>query len=458
MKMDTPLGTPSHDTIPASNPAPGMSRGIDRRALFLGVGSRLLRTSVAAAIAASAYGCGEGPETTPSPSTGRPDEAIPSQGYIRLAFNESPYGPPPAAVAAVDEMLSRPYAMDSPDTHFLPGINRYPDFLNTELTEAIARLHAVHTANVIPCCGISELLYMCSQAFLGKGKRLVITDGTFPLLQHYAAGNGTDITLIPPTRDYHVDLDGMLDAVSTDTGLVYVANPDNPTGTLLSLSDIRGFVEAAVARNSQVVVLLDEAYIDYVLLDPLPEAVSLVSQYPVVVGRTFSKAYGMAGLRGGYAVTHEALARALNGALSGYFGGDPGWRMFEGNINRLATAALLGSLSASGQAFVDQIRQQNAEMRQLLSAGMVSLGYAPLESHANFLLVRVGVDGEHMRRWLCDRGILVQAAGSFHPRYREWIRVSVGNQTELETFLDVLGGFDSSARSPACFAVFYMGI
>jgi histidinol-phosphate aminotransferase len=429
---------------------------IDRRAFIREVGSLFLRTAAAATITSSACGCGEGPQ--PKPQKWRPDEGIPAEGYIRLAFNESPYGPPPAALATVDEMLSRPYAMASQDTHFLPGINRYPDFLNTDLTTAIAGLHGVSTFNVIPCCGISELLYMCSEAFLGKGRNLIITDGTFPLLQHYASSRGADIILIPPAEDHRVDLDGILDAVRSDTSLVYLANPDNPTGTVHSFSEIKSFVEAAVNKNSQVVVLLDEAYMDYVLLDPLPEAVSLVGQYPVIVGRTFSKAYGMAGLRGGYAVAHRDLVHVLNGDASGFFGGDCGWRMFECDVNRLATAAILGSLSPSGQNFVAQVRQQNAEMRQRLSAGLRSLGYTPLESHTNFLLVKVGIEGERTRTWLCNRKILIQAAGSFHPRYGDWIRVSVGDQSEVDTLLAALRGFDPSSQSPPCFAVFYMGI
>ena len=456
--MEKPLGATSHDTIPASDPKPSVSGRIDRRAFIRDIGSLFLRTAAAATITAAAYGCGEDSQPKLPPQKGQPDQAIPAEGYIRLAFNESPYGPPPAALAAVDEMLLRPYAMASAETHFLPGINRYPDFLNTDLTETIADLHGVTTFNVIPVCGISELLYMCSEAFLGNGRNLIITDGTFPLLRHYASNRGAEITLVPPTQDYHVDLDAILNAVRSDTSVVYLANPDNPTGTIHSFSDIKTFVEAVVSKNSEVVVLVDEAYMDYVLLDPLPEAVSLVRQYPVIVGRTFSKAYGMAGLRGGYAVAQQTLVNVLNGDSSGFFGGDPGWRMFECDVNRLATAAILGSLSPPGQDFVAHVRQQNAEMRQLLSAGLRSLGYAPLDSHTNFLLVNVGMDGERMRSWLCNRNILVQAGGSFHPRYADWIRVSVGDQSELDTLLTALRDFGPSAQPPPCFAVFYMGI
>ena len=392
------------------------------------------------------------------PQEGRQsDQEIPSEGYLRLAFNESPYGPPPAALTAIEEMLDRPYAMGSEDTHFLPGINRYPDALNTQLTKTIARLHKVKTVNVIPCCGISELLYMCSQAFLGTGKNLVMPDATFPLLRHYAASRGSAITLVPYTSDYHVDLAALLDAVGPDTKLVYLANPDNPTGTVLSFSEIKGFVEAVITKNSESCVVVDEAYMDYVDLDPLPEASSLVLHHPVIVGRTFSKAYGMAGLRGGYAVVQKDLSRVLNGFLSGLLGGEPGWRMFEGDVNRLAGAAIIGGLSPSGQDFVRQVREQNTMARETLIAGLRSLGYGPLESHTNFVLALMGVDGEHLRNWLCGRKVLVQTGGSFHARYSDWIRISVGDRSEVETFLEVLAGYDRTSPASPCFNVFYKG-
>ena len=430
----------------------------DRREFIQGIGSLIL-SGVAGTqvLASSAFGCGGHTETRPPLKEDLSFQGIPPEGYVRLAFNESPYGPPPTAFAAIDEMLDHPYAMESQDTHFLPGINRYPDVLNTQLTKIIARLHRVKTMNVIPCCGISELLYMCSQAFLDIGRDLVMPDATFPLLRNYAMNRGTAIILVPYTSDHHVDLSAMLDAVGPNTSLVYLANPDNPTGTVLSFSAIKDFIEAVVARNSKTIVVVDEAYMDYVNLDPLPEAIPLIRHYPVIVGRTFSKAYGMAGLRGGYAIVRKDLSLILNGFLSGYFGGEPGWRMFEGNVNRLAGAAIAAALSPTGQDFVRQVRELNAGVREALIAGLNSLGYTPLESHTSFVFALMNGDGEHLRNWLCDRKILVQSGGSFHSRYGDWIRISVGDQAEVETFLGILAGYDKTSPVSSCFNVFYKG-
>jgi len=411
------------------------------------------------AVTAAAFGCGgDSSRREPQePGTG-PDPGIPPEGYVRLAFNESPFGPPPTALPAIEELLNRPYAMESPETPFLPGINRYPDFLNTLLTKAIARRHSLSTRYVVPCCGISELLYMSSQAFLGPGRHLLLSEGSFPLLAYYAEQKGREVRRVSRGSAHTADLEALLDAISSGTGLVYIANPDNPSGSLLSIADLELFASEAYRKNPETVVLIDEAYMEYVLQDPPPEAIRLVFQYPVLVGRTFSKAWGMAGLRAGYAVGNEDLILVLNGFLSGYLGGDVGWRMFEGNVNRIAGAAAEASLTEEGFTFLTSVREQNALLRAYLAESLVGLGFEPLPSEGNFLLVPVGSDGENLRRWLCSRRILVQAGASFHPRYLESIRVSVGTQQELDAFLDALSGYDPSLSHPSCFRVFYHGI
>jgi histidinol-phosphate/aromatic aminotransferase/cobyric acid decarboxylase-like protein len=166
----------------------------------------------------------------------------------------------------------------------------------------------------------------------------------------------------------------------------------------------------------------------------------------------------MAGLRGGYAVVQKDLSLVLNGFLSGYFGGETGWRMLEGNVNRLASAAIIGGLSSSGRNFVSRVREINVGVRENLVAGLNALGCGPLESHTNFVLTMVSADGEHLRNWLCERKILVQAGGSFHSRYREWIRISVGNQSEVATFLDALADYDRTSSTTPCANVFYKGL
>lgn len=412
----------------------------------------------AALISSAAFGCSGSDSQSVASSQGTGPQEVPSEGYVRLAFNESPFGPPAAVYTAMDEMLSRPYAIDSPDTHFLPGINRYPDFLNVELTDLFAKRHGISTRFVIPTCGISEICYMCSQAFLGPGKRLLIPEVTFALQAHYAEKMGCEVQRVPLTPQHAVDLEALLNEVDTDTGLIYIANPNNPTGSLVSYEDLKTFVREVHRKSADTVVFIDEAYMDYVEEDPLPEAVPLVRSFPVLVGRTFSKAFGLAGLRVGYVVGNEDLVLVLNGFLAGYLGGDIGWRMIEGNVNRMATAAAQGSLTAKGLDHIGQVRAWNTALRNHLAEELERLGYMPLPSHANFLMVSVGSDGENLRRYLCARKILVQAGGSFHPNYRNWIRVSVGDQDEIDALLGALKDYDPSSVYPSCFPVYYHGI
>jgi len=358
----------------------------------------------------------------------------------------------------MEEMLARPYAMDSSDTDFLPGINRYPDFLNVSLTEVAAARHQLSPQYCLPTCGISELIYMCSQAFLGPQRHLVMPEITYPLPAYYARAKGCEIRLAPLDDEHRLDLSALLERIDHETGLVYLANPNNPTGSLITYEELEDFVRLATRRTARMVVLIDEAYMDYVISEPLPEAIPLIHSYPVIVGRTMSKAFGLAGLRTGYAMGRDDLVLTLNGFLSGYLGGYPGWRMFEGNINRMAVAAAEASLTPEGLSFVATVRDRNAKLRDYLSDQLVSLGLNSLPSQTSFLLVSAGSNGENLRRWLCSRNILVQAGGSFHPCYQKWIRVSIGDRSEIDAFLEALAGYDPSRSYPACFPVFYQGI
>lgn len=414
-------------------------------------GCNALRDNAGAVLLASAaYGCSTGDTQGASPS--------PDKQTVRLAYNESPFGPPPAVHGAMEEMLSRPYAMDSPNPDFLPGINRYPGFLNTLPTDWVAGRHKISTRYVIVCCGISELLYMCSQAFLGPDRHLLMPELTYLLPEHYALEKGCEVRKAPMDSTHGIDLNALLERITPHTGLVYLANPNNPTGSLLSFDELENFVRQASSKSGGTVILIDEAYMDYVRESPLPEAVSLVKQFPVLVGRTFSKAFGMAGLRAGYVIGNADLVIDLNGFLSGYLGGNPGWRQFEGDVNRLAIAAMRAGLSDKGLAFVADVREQNALLRDDLVQGLQGFGFESLPSHANFLMVSEGSDGENLRRYLYASNFLVQAGGSFHSGYQNWVRVSVGNREEIDSFLETLKGYNPTTTYPSCPQIFYHGI
>jgi len=299
---------------------------------------------------------------------------------------------------------------------------------------------------------------MCSQAFLGPGRHLLVPETTYPLPASYAARKGCEVRTAPMDPAHGIDLAALLDRVRPDTGVVYLANPNNPTGSILAAHALADFVRDAHVRSPETVILVDEAYAEYVLPAPGPTAVDLVREYPVVVGRTFSKAFGLAGLRGGYLVGHEPTVLILNGFLSGYLGGLPGWRQFEGDINRLAVAALEASLTPAGASFVAEVRDRNAALREELFLGLAALGFGPLPGQGNFLFVNAHSPGENLRTYLCGRKILVQSGEPFGPAFRDWIRVSVGSADEIAAFLEALSGYDPSRTYPACAPVFHQGI
>lgn len=414
----------------------------------------------ALALGAAAFGCGggnssAGPAPTPTPTTGPED--VPALGYTRLAFNESPFGPFPGIFKPMAEVLARPFSMDAPDPDFLPGINRYPDFLNMGPTEWAALYYGVGFLNVVPTCGISELLYMCSEAFTGPGLHLLTPELTYLLPAHYALKTGREVRTAPMLGDHGIDLDALLSRITSETGLVYLANPNNPTGSLLAHSDLQTFVKQAAKKSPSTVIFIDEAYIDYVPENLVPNGLVLLD-YQVVVGRTLSKAFGLAALRAGYGVANAEIIDTLNGVLGGYLGGPAGWRMSEGNVNRMAVAAMLSCLTADGRQFVNNVRDQNAALREKLFMGLESRGFSPIDSHANFLWVDVGSDGENCRRCLCSQNVMIQAGASFNPAYTNWVRISVGNDEQINALFHALERYDPAKTYPATFPVFYFGI
>ena len=441
------IALPDRDPAPPAREHPtavGRSNGFLREVLS---GSLLT---------AGAFGCGSAGSGPPSPEPEAGVLPLPDHA-VRLAFNESPFGPPPGVWPSMEEMLARPSAMDAHDPDFLPGINRYPDFLNVDLTNLIARYHDVSPAHVVPCCGISEVIYMCSQAFVEGDRHLLVPEVSYALPAWYARHKGCRVRTAPMDRSHGIDLDALLARVGPETGLVYLANPNNPTGSLVPLDRLASFVRGVHAASPDTVVLVDEAYMDYVREKPLPEAIGLVREFRLVVGRTFSKAFGMAGLRAGYLVGHEETVLTLNGFLSGYLGGLPGWRQFEGNVNRMAVAAVEGCLNEEGVAFLADLRERNVGLRERLFEGLAVRGFAPLPSHGNFLFVNTGSRGENLRRFLCTRRILVQAGASFGQTYVDWVRVSVGSVEEIDLLMEALKAFDPFQVYPEYRPVFFHG-
>jgi histidinol-phosphate aminotransferase len=366
-----------------------------------------LRAGAAAALAAPSI------ITLPLAAEGVPRRRG-AAGPVRLASNENPLGVPDSARRAIVEGL-------------IDG-NRYPRF-GTRLAEAIAaRLH-VPAAAIVLGNGSTEVLQMLVQAVAARGGRVVLPDPTFEHVEQYAQPFGGDIVKVPLTASHAHDLDRMRAAAAGDRpALLFVCNPNNPTGTLTPSADIDALIRAL---PENVLVAIDEAYFDYVT-DPgyhsmLPHT---AERRNVIVVRTFSKVYGLAGLRIGYGVAHPEAAQRI--------------RRFTqySNLNHLA---LVGALAAlEDHAFVERSLRSNAESRRLAETTLDQLGLERLPTHANFIMHRIEGDLAAYIERMRAREILV---GRPFPPLTRYNRVSFGTPEEMARWAEALRDIRRGSRT-----------
>ncbi|MBI4898699.1 MAG: histidinol-phosphate transaminase [Actinobacteria bacterium] len=326
----------------------------------------------------------------------------------KLASNEGAFGPLEAARLAV-------FGAD-PDE-----LRRYPDSAAPELRAAIAVRYGLTAENVVLGNGADELIRLAALTVLENGDNGVYPWPSFPTYVAACASTGAEARPVPLSADRSVDLDALRAAVYASTRIVYVANPNNPTGLLAPRADLRAFVEGLPPH---VLCVLDEAYAEYAEGDDEPEGPQLVREgLPnVVVLRTFSKVYGLAGLRIGYALAAPAAAAAID-RVRGIF-----------NVNSLAQVAALASLSASDSA--DQIARRVAHVkgaRMQIFKWLALAGHKPIASRANFVFAEAsGGSGAGVEQSLLKLGVAVRALDGFGAP--EAFRVTCGNDEENQYF------------------------
>jgi histidinol-phosphate aminotransferase len=323
---------------------------------------------------------------------------------IDLSANENPLGPSPRAVEAVARCLG--------------SIHRYPDDTATELKAALAARLGVGPQNVILSNGASQVLGFAAQACLRQGDEAVLASPSF-MPYHSVVERCHGTRVVVPLKDYRHDLDAMADRLSGKTRLVFLGNPNNPTGTTIGRDALERFLSRVPA---EVLVVLDEAYYEYVERDDFPSSLDYVAQgRRVLVTRSFSKAYGLAGLRIGYGFASPAVIQALEAVRPRY------------NTNRLAQVAALAALG--DDAHVRRTIALNAEGRATLGEQFSRLGLFWVPSEANFLLLEVG-DGRKVYCLLKESGVLVQPMDRYG--LAAFVRVSVGLAEENERFVRAL--------------------
>jgi len=333
------------------------------------------------------------PEITSTPST---------DALIRLNRNENPYGPSAKVAEAIRSSAA--------------SANRYAGTRTAVLREAIAASHQVGSERVVLGCGSTEILRAASCAYLGRGKQLLQASPTFAAIEHYARVMGADVTSIGLTPAFSHDLSGMLARATSATALVYVCNPNNPTASLTPHNDLDDFISKLPSSS---IVVIDEAYhqfaghsatyssfLDHPLDDP-----------KIVVTRTFSKVYGLAGLRLGYAVASRTVAETLRAFLT------------EDNINSIAAEAALAALEDVDT--VNDVVQRNASARQEFFNQAMARALKPIDSHTNFVMMDTLHPGSEVGQQLRGGKILI---GPSFPQMKTHIRVSLGSPEDMSAF------------------------
>jgi len=323
---------------------------------------------------------------------------------VKLASNENPLGIGPRTRAAIDAALDE--------------ICRYPDGNGFELKAALAARFGVDMNAIVLGNGSNDILELVSLAFLGSGRSAVLSQHAFAVYPLATQARGAR-SIVVAAKAFGHDLAAMARAVEPDTSVLWLANPNNPTGTFAPASEIEALLQAVPSR---VLVVLDEAYNEYLPLESKYDSVKWLKRNPnLVVVRTFSKAYGLAGLRVGYGLMHPALADIMNRVRQPF------------NVNGLALAAATAALD--DMEFVARSYAENLKGLRQLGEGVEALGLDAIPSFGNFLTVRVGKAAEIYKR-LLKRGVIVRPVAGYG--LPEHLRVTVGTADENARFLAAL--------------------
>ena len=324
---------------------------------------------------------------------------------VKLASNENPRGIGPRTRAAIEAAIGE--------------VARYPDGNGFELKQALAKRYGVDMAGIVLGNGSNDVLELVALAFLGPGRAAVYSQHCFAVYPLATQARGAR-SIAVPAKNYGHDLESMARAVDDETYVAWIANPNNPTGTFVRAEGVEAFLRRVPER---VLVVIDEAYNEYLTPELKADSTRWLKRHPnVVITRTFSKAYGLAGLRVGYALAHPSVADIMNRVRQPF------------NVNSIALAAAVAALD--DMEFVARSYADNLQGLRQLEEGARRLGLDFIPSHGNFITVRVGKAAEVYKR-LLRRGVIVRPVGGPY-QLPEHLRVTVGTAQENEKFLAAL--------------------
>ena len=326
------------------------------------------------------------------------------KSIIKLASNENPRGMPESAKRAIAETMA--------------DLGRYPDSNGFALKSALSAKFSVPAQWITLGNGSNDILELAAAALLSPGRSCVYAQHSFAVYALATQARGAR-AIVVSAKDLGHDVDAMASAIAADTALVYIANPNNPTGTHLPAETLAGFLARV---PPQVVVVIDEAYNEYLPPERRFDSVQWVREFPnLLISRTFSKAYGLAGLRVGYGLAQPALTDLLNRVRQPF------------NVNAVAQAAALAALS--DQEFLDQSYRLNHSGMKQFSDGFRLLGVEHVPSFGNFVLAKVG-DAPSVYQDLLKLGVIVRPVANYG--LPDWLRITVGLPSENSRLLEAL--------------------
>lgn len=331
-------------------------------------------------------------------------ETAPPEIKARLSANENPFGPSEKAKKAIEEALSTSY--------------QYPFMYSRQLEDKISQFEGLEKGRVMTAAGSSPLLLAAALYYSKNGGTIVSGDPSYDDLPSHAKAVGAKLVKVPLTADFKLDLDAMEKAVDAGTSLVYICNPNNPTGTVLDTDKLKSFCERV---SKKVPVFVDEAYIDYM---PDPQAITLIDGVKkgqnLIVARTFSKLYGFAGLRVGYIVSQPDILKNL--------------RLYTTGAMAISAPSLRAALVAyQDKEFMQDALRKTFASRDFLYKTLKEEGYEAIPSSANFVMFPLRMEGQRFIQEMQNKGVSVR-----HWKFvgKDWCRVSIGRMDEMQAFAD----------------------
>ncbi len=341
-------------------------------------------------------------------SPGKPIEEVQRElgisQAIKLASNENPLGPSPKALEAIRQAL--------------PNLNRYPDSHCFYLVNRLAKHWGLPADRFLAGNGSDELITLAVRAFVEPGDEVVIAEPTFLIYRIAAAIAGAKIKVVK-SKQFRYDLARMRRAVGRRTKLIFIANPDNPTGTTVTRTEVEAFMEGLPGG---AIVFFDEAYAELVDAPDYPESRLYLDRHPVIITRTFSKAYGLSGIRVGYGIAAPELIQAMQRVREPF------------NVNSLAQAAAVAALDDAEH--LEATRRLLREQKPLLYRALEELGLTAIPSATNFILFHVGPRAQELAGSLLKRGIIVREMRAWD--LPEYLRVTIGLPEENQAFIQAL--------------------